>query len=69
MKEINERLILITGKACIEKDLGDLGDDVTIVVRGNILKIEEEDDHEGGKNRVYKVKQITAEKYGEGAKQ
>lgn len=62
-KQINERQVLIIGKSCIEEDLGDYGDEVSLLVKGSIHKIEGEDNCDGTINRIFKVKQITAEKY------
>ena len=62
-RKINERQVLVIGKSNVDEDLGEIGKDITLVIKGNILKIEEEDDQEGGKNRLFKVKQITAERF------
>lgn len=62
MKEVNERQVLIIGKANIEEDLGDYGDDVTLLIKGSIYKIEGSDNFNGTIDKLFKVKQITAEK-------
>jgi len=60
---INEHLVQITGKACIDGDLGDYGDDVILIVKGSITHIEGRDNHDGSIDKVFKVKQIECEKY------
>ncbi|NCN86941.1 hypothetical protein GW932_03830 [archaeon] len=60
-KTINERILYCIGSAAVEKDL-DLGQDVTITVKGNVLKIEQRDNQDGTRDLLFKVKLITVEK-------
>lgn len=56
-KELNENLILITGKACLKKGL-DWGEDVVLVVKGNTFKTEKIDNQDGTYDVLHKVKLI-----------
>lgn len=59
--KINERLVLITGKSCI--DIGDdleEDDDVILEVKGTVRKVEGSSNDDGTKDVTYKVKQVSA---------
>ena len=58
-KPINERILKITGSSSIERDL-ELGQDVSVDVEGSVVKIEERDNQDGTKDRVFFIKQISA---------
>jgi hypothetical protein len=58
-EQINERIVRIIGAASIPDDLSEK--DITLTIKGSVLKVEEEDNQDGTKNRVYKIKMITAE--------
>ena len=62
MKEINEKLVRFIGKACIEEDLGELGDDVILIINGNILKVEHIDNCDETQDKIFKIKLITVNK-------
>lgn len=58
-KPINERILKITGSSCIENDL-ELGQDISVNIQGNVIKIEEKDNQDGTKDRIFFIKQISA---------
>lgn len=61
-KEINETILRITGSASIPSAEYETGDDMEIVVKGSIVKVELADTQsEGTNNKIIKVKIITAE--------
>lgn len=60
-KPVDSYTILIYGKAELPEGISVSGDDVTLLVKGTIKKVEEVDNEDGTKERVYKIKQITAE--------
>lgn len=56
-KDINERIIKLTGQASIDYETPmELGDDVTIRINGQIVKVEELDNQDGTKNIKYVFK-------------
>lgn len=57
---INERIIKITGSACIDKKL-ELEQDVEIKIKGSVVKVEDAGNNDGTKNRIFKVKLIEIE--------
>ena len=57
---INERILRITGSACISEDLK-LDQDITVLVKASIVKTEEGSKQNGMKDRIFKAKMITAE--------
>ena len=60
-EEPNEYVVRILGAANVESDEGlERGKDVSLLVRGNVLKVEEADNQDGTYDRVYKIKIITA---------
>lgn len=59
-KTINERLITITGKACITGDL-ELGQEVNLRVNGGVVSIEDRDNNDGTFDRIIRVKIIATE--------
>lgn len=62
-KEINEKIIKITGSGCIDKELElELGDDIDILIKGNVVKIEDSDNQDGTYDKIMKIKIITVEK-------
>ena len=61
-EEINERILYCLGSATlpVQEDLkGE--QDVTLVVKGNVAKIEDKYNYDGTKDRVFKVKLINVE--------
>lgn len=59
--EINEKIIRIIGGSSLAPETKlELGQDITVEITGNVLKIEEDDLQDGTKNLIYKVKQISA---------
>ena len=56
-KILNENLLLITGKAFLEKGLN-WGEDVQLLVDGNVLKTEKIDNQDGTYDLLHKVKLI-----------
>lgn len=59
-KSINERIIRFRGGASISSDF-ELGADVKITVEGSIVGINENDNQDGTKDKIFIVKQITAD--------
>ena len=58
---IDEKLVKISlSKIPIEYSL-DLGDDVTIVISGTVVKISQEDNQDGSCNEVYTIKGVVGE--------
>jgi hypothetical protein len=59
--EINEKVLRVVGGSSLppETEL-ELGADVVIEITGNVVKIEEKDNQDGTKDRVFIVKQISA---------
>jgi hypothetical protein len=55
MKNINEHILRISGKVCSENAYL-LGEDYTIQITGNIVKIEEHDNQDGTVDMVYVMK-------------
>ena len=60
-KTINERVLYCIGSASIEDKGLQLGDDIIITLKGNVLKIEQRDNQDGTRDILYKVKLITVE--------
>jgi len=59
-KRVNEHLVKIsTSKITIPNELN-LGDEVTLVVQGDVTKIEQEDNQDGTYDQIYIVKGIIA---------
>jgi hypothetical protein len=59
--EINEKIVRIIGGSSLTPETEfSLGDDAIVEITGSIVKIEEKDNQDGTKDRVYFVKQITA---------
>lgn len=65
-QKINEKLILIIGKATIAKGLP-FGKDLDIKLKGSLLKTELIDNQDGTFDKLFKVKVITAECEEQGA--
>ena len=59
-KTINERIIRFSGSACIEKEL-ELGEDVTFIIKGGVVKTEKKDNQDETFDKVFIVKLVTAE--------
>lgn len=56
-------MILMIGFATLEKDPEiEIGDELMITVKGNLMKIEDVDNFDGTIDRKYKVKLITVDK-------
>lgn len=55
MKTIDEKLIRITGKFPIPKEM-ELGKDYRVLVYGSVVKTEDSDNQDGTVNRTYVVK-------------
>jgi hypothetical protein len=54
-KTISEHIIRLSGKINIEKGL-ELGEDVSLGVKGSVVRITDEDNHDGTLTRTYVVK-------------
>lgn len=59
--EVNEHLVKVQGTSAIpiENGLG-LGDDVTLLIEGTVVKILAEDNQDGTQNLTYVVKGVLA---------
>ncbi len=57
--DINERILKITGSSSLEGDLK-LGEYVKVNLDGFVVKIEEKDNQDGTKDRIFFVKQSIA---------
>jgi hypothetical protein len=55
MKNINEHILRISGKVCTDQPY-ELGEDYTINITGNIVKIEEHDNQDGTIDVIYVMK-------------
>ena len=63
-KQINEFQILVVGFANLdpkEAEKLEIGDDVNLHIQGNLLKIEDSDNHDGTIDRKFKIKQIAVQ--------
>jgi hypothetical protein len=58
--QINEHIIKVSGKANLPNELS-MDQDVTLVLHGSVVKIEQESNQDGTVNQIYKVKVATAE--------
>lgn len=55
MKDINERILRISGSSCIEKEL-ELGEDVDLKVKASVIKVEYHDNQDGSCDQIIVVK-------------
>lgn len=60
--EINEKVLRVIGGSALTPETEfALGDDVTAEIQGSVVKIEEKDNQDGTKDRIFIVKQISVE--------
>ena len=59
-KTIAEHVVRLSGSVNVEQEL-ELGMDVSLLVTGGVVKIEEHDNHDRTVKKVYVVKPVTAE--------
>lgn len=58
--DTNEFKLLVIGFSCLENDPSlAVGDDVELIIKGTVRKIEEADNDDGTCDRTFKVKQIS----------
>jgi len=60
-KKIDERVVKFSGSACIPDDLATLGQEVKLLVKGDIFEIKSRDNQDGTMDKIFVVKLITAE--------
>lgn len=62
MQTINEKVLRITGGSSLSPETElELGADVVVEITGNVIKIEEKDNQDSTKDKVFFIKQISAE--------
>jgi predicted Zn-dependent protease len=60
--DTNEKVLRIVGGSSLRPEQEfELGDDVVAQVEGSVIKIEEKDNQDGTKDRIFIIKQISVE--------